>query len=126
MSSGQPHKKTLKADLIFIAALLILSAAAFILYRVNLNGGAYVIVTVDSAEVGRYSLDEDGTYILNGGTNTLVISDGTARIIDARCPDKLCVNQGSIRYTGQSIVCLPNRLIVTVYGGEESPVDFVS
>ena len=37
-----------------------------------------------------------------------------------------CVKQGKIRATGQVITCLPNKLTVTDYGGEDSGVDLVS
>lgn len=120
-----PENKTLRADIILIAALLALSAVLFCVFRLTSANGAYVTVTVDSVEVARYSLSDDGTYPLNGGTNTLVISEGTARICDANCPDKLCVNQGAVHYTGQSIVCLPNKLIVTVHNAGEQQVDVV-
>ena len=87
--------------------------------------GAYVLVRVDGQETGRFSLSENGTYELNGGTNILRIENGVAYLTDANCPDQLCVHQGKISMTGQVITCLPNKLTVSVYGTEES-VDLVS
>jgi hypothetical protein len=83
------------------------------------------LVRVDGQETGRFSLSEDGTYELNGGTNILRIENGVAYLTDANCPDQLCVHQGKISMTGQVITCLPNKLTVSVYGTEES-VDLVS
>ena len=45
---------------------------------------------------------------------------------EADCPDKICIDQGRVRYTGQCITCLPNKLTVTVEGGGEPEVDLVS
>lgn len=124
--NARSGKRTVKADIIFIAAVLLLALVLFGISRLRQTGGAYVTVTVDGKETARYSLSEDGIYALNGGSNTLVISDGKAQVTEANCPDGLCIHQGAIQYTGQTIVCLPNKLIVTVYGADEAPVDIVS
>ena len=54
-----------------------------------------------------------------------MIEDGWAWLREANCPDKLCVRQGRVRYSGQVITCLPNRLTVTVEGGATNGVDVV-
>lgn len=113
-------------DALLIGGLLVLSAVLFLVFHWGQEGGAGVIVRVDGEEVARYSLYENGTYPLNGGTNTLVIENGEAWLSHANCPDSLCVKQGKIRANGQVITCLPNKLTVTVYGGESSDVDLVS
>lgn len=117
-----------KNDIILIA--LVLSAALLIWLGLVLfrESGEYVLVSRDGAELARYPLDTDLQVELsdNGGYNTLIIHDGTAHISDASCPDKLCVNQGSIEFSGQSIICLPNRLVVEIKGGEVSEIDGVA
>ena len=50
----------------------------------------------------------------DGGSNQLLIQDGTVTMTDADCDDKTCVKTGSIKETGQSIVCLPHRLVITI------------
>ena len=117
--------KTIRADLIVIAALLLLSGVLYLLLNIGREEGGVAVVRVDGAEVERHSLSVDGTFPLNGGSNILVISDGQAWLSDADCPDHLCVKQGKIHYTGQVITCLPNRLTVTVEGGESNGVDLV-
>ena len=71
------------------------------------------------------TLSDSGRYELNGGTNILVIEDGAAYMLEADCPDHICVSQGKVRYAGQCITCLPNKLTVTVYGTDEG-VELVS
>ena len=104
-----------RRDLFLIGGLLLLSLALFGLSCLR-QSGTFVVVRVDGMEVGRYSLEADGVYPLNGGSNVLVIEDGCAYLSDANCPDKLCVKQGRVSRDGQVITCLPNRLTVTVYG----------
>ena len=72
-----------------------------------------------------YSLLINGEYFLNGGTNILVIENGEAYLSYANCPDHTCVRTGKIKYTGQSIVCLPNRLSVIVRSADRE-IDLIS
>lgn len=118
------RKKRL-GDVILVAALLAVSLLLFSLFVWNRGGGAGFTVAVDGKEIARYSLGENGTYVLNGGTNTVTVEDGTVRMTQAQCPDHLCVHQGKISGAGQVITCLPNRLTVTVYGAE-GEVDLIS
>ncbi len=112
---------------ILIAVILILAGAFYLLNRYVLQeDGAAALVTVDDKEIGRYSLSEDQTVTLNGGTNTLVIRDGCADVTDADCPDQICVNQKKISRNGESIICLPNKLVVSIVGSEERDFDAVS
>ena len=124
MSRPVPGKKA-RADLIVIAALLLLSAVLFLVLRAGRKEGGVAVVRVDGVETERHSLAVDGTYPLNGGSNVLVIAGGQCWMSEADCPDHICVRQGKIRYTGQVITCLPNRLTVTVEGGESNGVDLV-
>ena len=114
-----------KRDIILIASILAVAIALFLIVELTKEEGAGVTVKVDGVKVAEYSLSADGTYPLNGGTNILVIENGKAYLSDANCPDKLCVHQGKISMTGETITCLPNKLTVTVFGAEES-VDLVS
>ncbi len=114
-----------RADLLVIGALLLLALVLYLVIGATRTEGGVAVVRVDGVETERHALSADGTYPLNGGSNILVIGDGQAWLSDANCPDLLCVRQGKIHYTGQSIICLPNRLTVTVEGGESDGVDFV-
>ena len=114
-----------RADLLVIGALLALALVLYLAIGATRTEGGVAVVRVDGVETERHALTENGTYPLNGGSNILVIADGQAWLSEANCPDLLCVKQGRIHYTGQSIICLPNRLTVTVEGGESDDVDFV-
>ena len=114
-----------KRDIILIASILAVAIALFLIVELTKEEGAGVTVKVDGIKVAEYSLSADGTYPLNGGTNILVIENGKAYLSDANCPDKLCVHQGKISMTGETITCLPNKLTVSVFGAEQS-VDLIS
>lgn len=114
-------------DLLLLAAVFALAALLWFVIRANRSAGAYVVVTVDNEQVGVYPLDEDLELRIGDEThyNILVIKDGAAQITEASCPDKLCVHQGRAGYGGQSIICLPNKVVVEIVGGEQSPYDAV-
>ena len=117
--------KKRRIDAILIGALLIISAVLYFVINSGTAGGE-AVVRVKGEVVERHKLSESGTYPLNGGTNILVIEDGYAYICEADCPDKYCMKQGKIHYTGQCLTCLPNKLTVTIEGGEDNGIDFVS
>lgn len=115
-----------RLDIIIIAAILLVATVALVLTLALRERGDAVRVTVGGVTVGEYPLSVDATYTLNGGTNILVIDGGVAYLSYADCPDKTCVNTGKIKYVGQSIVCLPNKITVAVIGDDDGGVDLIS
>lgn len=116
----------LRYDLILIGALLVISISVLLVTTLTRREGRYVEVEQSGRVIATYSLSIDGEYSLNGGTNILVIEGGAAYLKDANCPDKTCVKTGKIHYVGQSIICLPNEISITVRGDTDDGVDFVS
>ncbi len=117
--------KTHKNDVLLIAVLLILGGGLALFLYATRQGGGTVRVQVDGAVVMELPLDQDTQVSLgeDGHVNTLVVQDGTAQVTVATCPDQVCVRQGAVRYAGESIVCLPHRLVVTIEGGAPADVD---
>ena len=117
--------KTHRNDAILIAVLLVLGGALALFLYATRQAGGIVSVQIDGETVMELPLNEDARLVLGEGahTNTLVIQDGAAQVVEASCPDQICVNYGAIRYEGESIVCLPHRLIVTVEGTAPNDVD---
>ncbi len=118
-----------KNDFILIASVVILAAGVWLGSELLKKDGAVAVVTVNGKETAEYSLSEDREIRLENGEgyNILIIKDGKADIVEASCPDHVCVDQRSISKTGEAITCLPNKTVITVKGAEEgTDVDFVS
>ena len=121
-------KKT-RNDIILGIAVIVLAAGIWLTTELLKKDGSFAVVTVNGAETARYSLDEDSEIRLeseNGGYNILVIKNGKADIIEASCPDHVCVDQRAVSKTGEAITCLPNKTVITIDGEEEAEIDFVS
>lgn len=97
--------------LIGVAALLFLSVLMF--NFLLQNEGSKIIVTCDGELFGEYSVNNNAEVEIMG-KNVLVIKDGEAYMKWADCPDGLCVKSGKIKSEGEDIICLPNRVIVSV------------
>ncbi len=107
-----------KAD-VFLAVILLaagIASSVFLIY--GGSAGAAVQISVEGAVYGTYDLYEDQviTVEAKGHINVVEIKDGEVSITDADCPDKLCIKQGWISSTSQSIVCLPNKVVIELTG----------
>lgn len=118
-------------DGIFIAVLLLtlfLAGAAFFFLR---EEGDTVTVSVDGKHYGTYPLHTDLTLSIRTGEdgeeeNLLVIRDGTARVESATCPDGICAAHKPISREGESIVCLPHRVVITVHTSDGEEPDIIA
>ena len=108
--------KKLKNDLIFISVLLLLVCAFAIGYFLFRPEGDTVIVTVGGEFYGEYSLYEDRTVSIHkeNTENIFVIRDGKVYMESASCPDGICAKHRGIFRDGDSIICLPNQVVITV------------
>lgn len=117
-----------KNDCIFISILLVLCIGVCVaIYKGGAVEGSMVTITVDGETYGTYSLFEEQTITIGEGDNLNIIEikDGKATMIDASCPDQLCMDQNSISHDKESIICLPNKVVVTVSSDIESDVDII-
>ena len=69
--------------------------------------------TVERCALSNY---EGGTYESRGYTLTVAVENGAVRVSESDCPNQDCVHSGAISRAGQSIVCLPARVAVTLEG----------
>ena len=115
-----------RIDIIVIASLLLLSLIILLVINLAKKEGAIARVEIGGEIVGEYPLDVNKEYSLNGGTNVLVIKDGAAYMTYSECPDHTCERVGKIKFVGETIVCLPNKVSVTIIGNSDDGVDLVS
>ena len=116
--------RSIKSDLVFLSILLLVGLSLLIAALLFRKEGTLVSVEIDGVKTMELGLYESGEYPLLDGKNVLVIENGEAYMKHADCPDHRCIKMGRIRYNGQRIVCLPNRVTVAVGGG--SGVDIVA
>ena len=127
-SNGKSKKY--RIDIIVISAILVFALLLLLCMTLLKKEGSTVTVEIDGKVVAEYSLFIDKVYELNGGTNVLVIEGGVAYLSYSSCPDHVCENTGKIKHVGETIICLPNHITITVTGDAkddpEGGVDLVS
>lgn len=113
------QKKFIRNDIILIGVIVVLAVASFLCFKLFQRNGNNVLVSINGETVERYSLSKDIKKQIfsedkNGYENVLVIKDGKAYILSANCADKICVHHRPISKTGESIVCLPHKLVISI------------
>ncbi len=118
----ETNQKKIDTALLFIGFIFVALVAAFIFGGQLQQKGAVAVVTVDGEERYRCSLFMEKEIVIEDG-NTLVIKDGMADMIFADCPDQICVKHEPISNVGETIICLPNKVVVTIdsFTGQEKP-----
>ena len=111
--------KNRKYDIYLLAVLLIIVAGFLLCPQSKSN---MIKITLNKEVYGYYDLNKNQTIHINK-ENTLKIENHKIRMISATCPDCLCIKQGAINKKGQSIICLPHKLIVEVVSGNEKEQD---
>lgn len=113
-------------DRLLFVCVIAIAIVLMLVRNVFQKSGTSITVSVDGQVYGTYSLFEERMITLSEGKNQIVIKDGYVYMEYAECPDKLCIKQGAIQNQGESIICLPNKVIVTVNGSEKQEYDGIS
>ena len=115
-----------KNDWILVAVILVLAEIGFLIFTsFGRQTAGIVKVTVDGEVFGTYSLEKKQEIEIND-TNRLIIEDGQVDMVEADCPDQICVEHISISKNKETIVCLPNKVVVEIVGGEDAEIDAVA
>lgn len=110
-------------DMILFLGIIILGIFMWlVLHFFVQKDGKYVVITIDGNLYGTYSLQEDRTVevLLDGIENVVQIKDGQVSMEKADCPDQICVKHYPIFKAGDTIVCLPHRVVVEVTSKDSS------
>lgn len=110
-----------KADIILLIILVIVGGLISWLSVSTGTTGKEAVVTVNGKLYGSYSLyqDQEITIKQHSHINKITIKNGYVQMTESDCKNQLCVKQGAINKTSQSIVCLPNRVMIEIKGGKE-------
>ena len=121
-----------KADIALFFIILILGLMLSWVSLTSDLSGDKVLVTVDNKDYGIYNLYEDQDIEIvqdNGHTNHITIKDGMVSMAYSTCKNQVCVNAGAISETRDSIVCLPNKVMIEIQGtakNEGGDVDVIT
>jgi hypothetical protein len=110
-----------KWDLALIAGIVVFSACWW-LYGLGAGREPATVQVISGSRIFAESpADRDAFIRVPGplGVSVVEIRSGRVRMVSSPCPDKLCVNMGSIGSPGQSLLCIPNRVSVTLRAKRE-------
>ncbi|WP_026523613.1 NusG domain II-containing protein [Butyrivibrio sp. MB2005] len=117
---GENQKKN---TYILLLAVCIIAVCIFVANKALAKTGDYAEVSVDGETVYELPLSENTELLItgtDGGTNKLIINNGVCYVTEADCPDKLCIKQGKISHNGESIICLPHKLVITIHNSSDT------
>lgn len=116
-------KKGDKIASLIIVILIIISTAGVFIYKSQMKSSSKIaLIKQDGKLIKTINLEtvkshEEFTIkYKNNDFNKIIVEKGKIRIIDANCPDKICVKKGWISQPGENIICLPHRLIISISG----------
>ncbi len=122
-------------DLIPAAAIVVLALLAVLCFRSGLQHSENITVAImaDGETVQKITLsqaeeNETRTFSHNGITLTLCLNpngETGVQVISSDCPTGDCIRTGTVTHSGESIVCLPARTVISLQGGDASGVDAV-
>ena len=114
-----------KRDIVLAAVLLILGITGVLIVKYGLKSGNTADEYIDDKLVQTIdmSVDDEYTFQTDKGSNTVEVRNGAVSMKSADCPDKVCVRMGTKNRNGETITCLPHKLVIEVHGGQEQEVD---
>lgn len=105
-----------RKDIILIVIVLLLALFGFGVMKWKQKDGKEVVVTINGNEVYRTTLSKNQTYKIptKSGLNVMKIKDGKVTMKKADCPDQICHKHKAIEKSGETIVCLPHKVVIEV------------
>ena len=118
--------KLKRMDVVLVLGVIVLAVGGFFIYNVlGKKEAGTVVVEVDGEVFGKYTLQENREILIDD-TNVLIIENREANMYEADCPDQICVEHKPISRTGETIVCLPNKVVVTITEAKTAEYDAVA
>ena len=88
----------------------------------NLPKGEYLEIYKNNKILATYSLNQKITKLINGekGETKITIDNGKVRFSSAPCTKKYCIHQGWINKANQIIICIPNKISISILGDKRN------
>lgn len=116
-------------DGVIILVLILSSFLPIFIFGQTQTADKEAVLRVDGTEIKRFDLVEvQKTYTFlyedeDGDTNLLEIEGDRIRIKEADCGDQICVRRGWASKNGETIVCLPHKLVIEIQAADGSETD---
>jgi hypothetical protein len=109
-----------KSDVKLVGILLIVSILGVFCFRIFSKKGENAYVFHDGNLVLTIDLGINGDYVVDGdlGDVSIAVRDGKIKVEDETSPLHLCSLQGFIDSSNESIVCLPNKVVINIGGSD--------
>ena len=109
-----------KSDFKLVTILLFVSIIGVICFRLFSKKGENAYVYHDGNLVLTIDLNIDNDYVVDGdlGDVLIVVRDGKIKVEDETSPLHLCSLQGFVSDSNESIVCLPNKVVINIGSSE--------
>lgn len=119
-------RNNIKWIITFAAVILICAVVWLVILSPGSSGGKTAVIASDGEiveEIDLNGVSEPYEFTVEngaGGTNVVRVENGRIAVIDASCPDKVCMERGFIENGALPIVCLPNELSITISRTDEN------
>lgn len=110
-----------KRDCYLVISFIVIACAMWIGLKLTQKEGDMVLITVDGKPYQKVSIREEQDIPIqtDRGKNIIQIKNGQVKMIEADCQDQICVKHTAIHKTGETIVCLPHKVVVEIIGNQK-------
>ncbi len=117
-----------KGDKVLLIFSLALGLGSLGISQIARNTGSAVCVEVNGKLVAQMELFEERQITVEGaiGKTVVAVSQGKVQVLASDCPLQICVKTGRIDKVGDTIVCVPNRVVVRVIGRGKVNFDLIT
>jgi len=111
------RRKITKKELIITAVILFFGISGLVISKIFSDNGSTAVISVDGEKIHEINLmqTKDEIFTLKQIPDiTFEVKGNSIRVVDSDCPDKICKNKGFISKKEESIICMPNKMIVEI------------
>ena len=122
--------RTTRFDWIFIASILFFSIISFFWFnysRFQPSSQARMVLAYQKDKLlEQAELEKDKIITILGDRMQLEVRGGSVRVLNSDCPHHICKNMGWIKYNGETIVCVPNQVLIEIKSKGPAVIDAVA
>ena len=104
-----------KKEIFIILGIVAAALTALLVINLTSQKGSVAVITIENNAVKEVDLSDNGEFTVKGIENvTFEVKDGSIRVKENDCSDKICVDTGWISKTNERIICMPKKMIVEI------------